>query len=181
MDQEQPKSPQPLLPDEPETTAEESPPVDSPVRQDEASPSSQTPEIQLPRIAPQRPSGCSQWGNAGCLIGLGLLIIALAAGYFTLDTGFFLLVKRAQQQIWDNLPRDLDQQQRTRTLNNLNRLSEKLKEADDPNYLIGEFLGKAATALEDQKLTHDEVETLNLYLESVTGAGAGNQVGPEQP
>jgi hypothetical protein len=115
------------------------------------------------------------------VIGLGLVIIALLAGYFTLDTGFFLLVKRAQQQIWDSLPRDLDQQQRTRTLNNLNRLSSQIKEADDPNYLIGEFLGKAAAALEDKTLTHEEVEALNLYFESMIEPAPESQDGPEQP
>jgi hypothetical protein len=181
MDHEQPKTSQPLPPDAIETAAREPQAPESPAQQPEADRSPQPPEIRLPKIAPQRPSGCSQWGNAGCLIGLGLLIIALVAGFFTLDTGFFLLIKRAQQQIWDNLPRDLDQQQRTRTLSNLNRLSEKLKEADDPNYLIGEFLGKAAAALEDQTLTHDEVEAINLYLESVVGSDSGSRAGPEQP
>jgi hypothetical protein len=137
----------------------------------------QQPEIKLPPMTPAKSTpGCSsRWVTIGCLAVLGLMVVALVAGVISFDVGFLALVKRAQQQIWGNLPADLDQQQRARTLNNLKAIGYKLKDEED-SYLIGEFLGRAGTALEDRTLTAEEVEELNLYMESViTGAAPPEQ------
>jgi hypothetical protein len=133
----------------------------------------QQPEIKLPPMTPAKATpGCSsRWLTIGCLAVLALMVVALIAGVFSFDTGFLVLVKRAQQQIWSNLPANLDQEQRTRTLDNLKRIGQKLKDEED-SYLIGEFLGQAGTALEDRSLTIEEVEQLNLYMESVINGPA---------
>ena len=113
-------------------------------------------------------SGC---GNRiplyGCIIGAGLLIAALIAGSSMMRRTVWLNMDRGRRAVVQALPADLPSAERARTTRNLEHFHAVLEASKDPYPVMGEFMRRVRAAFVDQRLTTEEVEELNLYLERV--------------
>jgi hypothetical protein len=113
-------------------------------------------------------SGC---GNRiplyGCIIGAGLLIVALIAGTSMMRRTVWLNMDRGRRAVVQALPADLPPAERARTTRNLERFHAVLEASKDPYPVMGEFMKRVRAAFVDQRLTAEEIEELNLYLEQV--------------
>ena len=113
-------------------------------------------------------SGC---GNRiplyGCIIGAGLLIAALMAGTSMMRKTVWLNMDRGRRAVVQALPADLPPAERARTAHNLERFHAVLEASKDPYPVMGEFMKRVRAAFVDQRLTAEEIEELNLYLEQV--------------
>ena len=113
-------------------------------------------------------SGC---GNRiplyGSIIGAGLLIAALIAGSSMMRRTVWLNMDRGRRAVVQALPADLPSAERARTTRNLEHFHAVLEASKDPYPVMGEFMGRVRAAFVDQRLTTEEVEELNLYLEQV--------------
>ena len=113
-------------------------------------------------------SGC---GNRiplyGCIIGAGLLIAALMAGTSMMRKTVWLNMDRGRRAVVQALPADLPPAERARTTRNLEHFRAVLEASKDPFPVMGEFMKRVRAASVDQRLTAEEIEELNLYLEQV--------------
>jgi hypothetical protein len=139
------------------------PPNDSPKQ-----PPSQTPPVTFP-LEPSRqpPSGRpKRWAVIGCGAGLVAVVFFLIASISMVKRGMYNLVDRGCDRIERRLPLELRPQQRARIKRNLERLKFELERAEDPDPLVGSFLGQVARALEDDHLSVREVRELSDFLET---------------
>ena len=79
--------------------------------------------------------------------------------WVTLDQG--------RQAVVQSLPFDLPPAERRRIIKNLDRFRALLEASDDPYPIMGEFMTRVRAVLEDGRLTVDEVNGLNVYIERV--------------
>jgi len=113
-------------------------------------------------------SGC---GNRiplyGCIIGAGLLIAALMAGTSMMRKTVWLNMDRGRRAVVQALPADLPPAERARTTRNLDRFRAVLEASKDPYPVMGEFMKRVRDTFTDRRLTAEDIEELNLYLEQV--------------
>jgi hypothetical protein len=113
-------------------------------------------------------SGC---GNRiplyGCIIGAGLLIVALIAGTSMMRRTVWLNMDRGRRAVVQALPADLPPAERARTTRNLEHFHAVLEASKDPYPVMGEFMRRVRTILADGRLTAEEVGGLNVYLERI--------------
>jgi hypothetical protein len=107
-----------------------------------------------------------KWTTIGCGIGLVLLIAALFAGSSLLRKTVWAGFVGTGNRLIANLPGDLPPGERMRLTRNLDRFTTQVKQQDDPYEAMGEFQKLARKAMEDRLITHEEVEEINVFLES---------------
>jgi hypothetical protein len=113
-------------------------------------------------------TGCSNRLKLyGCLLGMVLLIAALLVGTSMMRRMVWINMGVGQQTIVRFLPRDLPAAERQRTIQNLDRFRAVLEASDDPYDEMGEFMNRVRKIANDRRLTAEEVEELNTYLERV--------------
>jgi len=111
--------------------------------------------------------GCGRAPAYGCVIGIVLLIAALFGGVSLLRKSVWMSMERGRQQVVQGLPFQLAPGERLRTTRNLERFRTVLETSADPYPLIGEFGKRVRAAFEDGRLTVEEIEELNLFIEKV--------------
>jgi hypothetical protein len=72
---------------------------------------------------------------------------------------------RAQQRLVEGLPSEVGAGERMRTERNLQRFRARLEIIEDPFPLMGDFMGRATTALADDSVSAEELSELNRFLE----------------
>jgi len=107
-----------------------------------------------------------KWATIGCGLGLVVLIASLFAGSSMLRKTVWAGFAGTGQRLVSNLPGDLPPGERMRLTRNLERFTAQVKAQDDPYESMGGFQRLARAAMEDQRVTHEEVEEINIYLES---------------
>jgi len=113
-------------------------------------------------------SGCgSRLPLYGCIVGVALLIAALMAGTSMMRRTVWLNMDRGRRAVVQALPADLPPAERVRTTRNLEHFRAVLEASKDPFPVMGEFMERVHAAFVDQRLTAEEIEELNLYLEEV--------------
>ena len=132
--------------------------------------------VELPAEFIESPSGRAvkwdsggrpgKWTTIGCGLGLLVLIAALFAGSSLLKKTVWAGFSGTGNRLVSNLPADLPPGERMRLTRNLDRFTAQVKQQDDPYEAMGEFQRLARTAMEDQRITQDEVEELNEFLEA---------------
>ena len=111
--------------------------------------------------------GCGRLPAYGCVIGIALLIVALFVGVSLLRKSVWMTMERGRQQVVQGLPFGLQPDERLRTTRNLERFRTVLETSTDPYPLMGEFVKRVRGAFEDGRLTVEEIEELNLFIEEV--------------
>ena len=111
-------------------------------------------------------SGPGRWATIGCGLGIVVLIAALFTGSTLMRKTVWAGFAGASQRVVANLPGDLPPGERMRLTRNLEAFSAYLKRHDEPFPVMGEFQALVREVLEDRLITDDEVEELNLFLES---------------
>jgi hypothetical protein len=125
------------------------------------------PEFTAPRASSwDRDARPGKWTTIGCGIGIVLLIAALFAGSSLLRKTVWAGLAGTSQRIVTNLPGDLPPGERMRLTRNLDRFAAALEQQDEPYEAIGQFQKLARKVMEDRVISHDEVEELNVFLES---------------
>jgi hypothetical protein len=129
-------------------------------------------EVALEGLAsgkePWKGSGCSNRLKLyGCLIAMVLLIGILLVGSSMMRRMVWINMGLGQQAVVKFMPRDLPAAERQRTIQNLDRFRAVLEALDDPYDEMGEFMNIVRPMVEDRRLTAEEVEELNTYLERV--------------
>jgi hypothetical protein len=128
-------------------------------------------------VAPRRDrvpgANLGRWATFGCVAVLLVLVVLLMVGVNLTRRTAWISFARAQQRVLEELPRDLPSGERLRTERNLQRLRARSEASADPLPVIGGFLGKVTEALEDDRLTADEVAGLNRFVEEILDAGGG--------
>ena len=110
--------------------------------------------------------GPGRWATIGCGLGIVVLIAALFAGSSLMRKTVWAGFAGAQQRVVGNLPANLSPGERMRLKDNLGRFTIQLKKHHEPFPLMGEFQDLVRTVFEDRQITREEVEELNLFLES---------------
>jgi hypothetical protein len=149
------------------------PPAAQPVKKPAVEPAALPP---LP-VRPQRDrvpgANLVRWASFGCVALLLVLVVLLMFGAHLTRRTAWMSFARAQQRVLEVLPRDLPSGERLRTERNLQRLRARAETAADPIPLIGGFLGQVSAALDDDRLSADEVAELNRFVEEILDAGGG--------
>jgi hypothetical protein len=114
-----------------------------------------------------------RWASFGCVALLLVLVVLLMVGVNLTKRTVWMSYARAQQRVLEVLPRDLPSGERLRTERNLQRLRARAETAADPIPLIGGFLGQVSAALDDDRLSAEEVGELNRFVEEILDAGGG--------
>jgi hypothetical protein len=115
-------------------------------------------------------TGCSsRLPVYGCIIGVLVMVAMLMAGTSMTRKTVWVNLEKGMRAVMRSLPPDLPSEQRVRTTQNLDRFRAVLAATKDPYPVMGEFMKRARASLADQRLTADEVEELNLFLEKVIG------------
>jgi hypothetical protein len=127
---------------------------------------------QADKAAWKSGSGPGRWATIGCGLGIVVLIAALFAGSSLMRKTVWAGFAGSGQRVMANLSGDLPPGERMRLKNNLARFTDYLKKHDDPFPVMGEFQRLAREALEDSQVTRDEVEELNILLESEVPGGS---------
>lgn len=112
-----------------------------------------------------------RWATIGCVIGIVLLIAALFAGSSLLRKTVWAGFAGSGQRLVAHLPGDLPPGQRMRLTRNLERFNALVKQQEDPYEAMGGFQKLVRAAFEDQQVSRDEVEQINLFLEQQLAAG----------
>jgi len=116
--------------------------------------------------------GPGRWATIGCGLGIVVLIAALFAGSTLMRKTVWAGFAGAHQRVVGNLPADLSPGERMRLKDNLGEFTGYLKRHNEPFPLMGEYQALVRKVLEDRLITRDEVEELNLFLESKLNGGA---------
>ena len=111
-------------------------------------------------------AGCGRWATYGCLGGVVLLAGFLFTSFFTIKKGLVWTAVRGCRQVERKLPADMEPVERARVMNNFDRVVAELRRTDDPNPVLGRYLGLVAGVLEDDVVTLDEVEEINAFIET---------------
>jgi hypothetical protein len=153
--------------------SERVPPDDQPATQPAVDPAALPPLPARPR--PERASGANlgRWASFGCVALMLVLVVLLMVGVNLTRRTVWMSFARAQQRVLEVLPRELPSGERLRTERNLQRLRARAETVADPMPLIGSFLSQVSAALEDDRLTADEVAELNRFVEEILNAGGG--------
>jgi len=127
--------------------------------------------IELPPMRPikgtsSRVGGCGRWAAYGCLGGIVVLALFLFVSFFTIKRGLLWTAVRGCQQVERNLPDDMTPMERARLMNNFDRLLAELRRMEDPNPILGRFLGMVARVLEDDAVSFEEAEEINAFVEA---------------
>jgi len=117
-------------------------------------------------------SGPGRWATIGCGLGIVVLIAALFAGSTLMRKTVWAGFAGAHQRVVGNLPANLSPGERMRLKDNLGQFTVYLKKHNEPFPLMGEYQALVRKMLEDRLITRDEVEELNLFLESKLTEGA---------
>jgi len=127
------------------------------------------------RPLPDRVPGANlgRWASFGCVAVLLVLVVLLMFGVNLTRRTVWMSFARAQQRVVERLPRDLPSGERLRTERNLQRLRARSEATADPLPLLGSFLGRVSAALEDDRLTVDEVAELNRFVEETLDGNGG--------
>ncbi len=140
----------------------------------------QVPPVPLQPGPPAGGSACARWLTVGCGTLVVVLILVMVGTFFFLRRGASWVVERARQRIEERLPTDLTAAEREHVLKDLERFFQRLGDAPNQDQLMGEFLARAGDALEDGRLTREEVVQLDSYLRhpDAGAAGATSTPGP---
>ena len=149
------------------------PPAEQPAKKPAVDPSLLPPLPVAPRRDRVPGASLGRWATFGCVAVLLVLVVLLMVGVNLTRRTAWMSFARAQQRVLEELPRDLPSGERLRTERNLQRLRARSEASADPLPVIGRFLGKSAEALDDDRLTVDEVAELNRFFEEVLDAGEG--------
>ena len=127
------------------------------------------------RPRPERVPGANlvRWASFGCVAVLLVLVVLLMVGVNLTKRTMWMGFARAQQRVVEQLPRDLPSGERLRTERNLQRLRARAEASADPLPLIGSFLGRVSAALDDDRLTAEEIAELNRFVEEALDGGGG--------
>jgi hypothetical protein len=106
----------------------------------------------------------------GCLVALGILLAVATVGVTVLDRGVRWTVSRAVENVQAALPEELDEDRRDSLTEALERFEARIDTADEPNALIGRFLGLVSKMLDDRRLAESEVAMLEDFLDRVEAA-----------
>jgi hypothetical protein len=118
--------------------------------------------------------GPGRWTTIGCGLGIAVLIAALFAGSSLMRRTVWAGFAGTTQRLVRNLPGDLPPGDRMKLTRNLDAFAAQLKELDDPYPLMGQFRNLARRVLEDRRITREEAEELNLFLdEQLAGSKLG--------
>ncbi|MFV2074251.1 MAG: hypothetical protein ACC742_16620, partial [Thermoanaerobaculales bacterium] len=109
--------------------------------------------------------GCGRLPLVGCAVGIVLLIVALVIGVSLVRRSVWMTAERARRQVVQGLPFKLPPGERLRMTRNLDRFRTILETSPDPYPMMGEFVSRVRAAFEDGRLTTEEIEELNLFLE----------------
>ena len=148
-------------------------PADQPANKSAVDPTALPPLPLRPR--PDRVPGANlgRWASFGCVAVLLVLVVLLMFGVNLTRRTVWMSFTRAQQRVVERLPPDLPSGERLRTERNLQRLRARSEATADPMPLIGSFLGQASGALEDDRLTVEEVAELNRFVEQTLDGSGG--------
>ena len=149
------------------------PPVKQPAKKPAVDPSLLPPLPVTPRRDRVPGADLGRWATFGCVAVLLVLVVLLMFGVNLTRRTAWMSFARAQQRVLEELPRDLPSGERLRTERNLQRLRARSEASADPLPMIGGFLGQVSAALEDGRLTADEVAELNRFVEEILDAGGG--------
>ena len=149
------------------------PPAEQPARKPAVDPRLLPPLPVTPRRDRVPGANLGRWASFGCVAVLLVLVVLLMVGVNMTKRTMWMSFARAQQRVLEELPRDLPSGERLRTERNLQRLRARSEASADPMPLIGGFLGQASGALEDDRLTVEEVAELNRFVEEILDADGG--------
>jgi len=126
-----------------------------------------------PRSQRMPGTNIGRWATFGCVALMLILVVLLVIGVNLTKRTVWMAYARAQQRVVEALPRELPAGERMRTERNLQRFRARLDMTAEPMPLMGQFLAEVTTALEDDELSTEEVDGLNLFMENVLdGTGA---------
>ena len=110
--------------------------------------------------------GPGRWATIGCGLGIVVLIAALFAGSTLMRKTVWAGLAGSNQRVVGNLPPDLSPGERMRLKDNIGKFTVYLKKHSEPFPLMGEYQALVRRVLDDRQISKDEVEELNLFLES---------------
>ncbi len=138
-----------------------------------------------PRVRPARSTtrrwsgggGLSRFATIGCALGLLAMGALLAVGLSLTKRTAWTAMDRYQRHLMAEVERRNQPGERLRTGRNLERFRVQLQLARDPYPVMGEFFAQVRAVLDDGVLTAEEVDRINLFLESgLPAAGDGGRV-----
>ena len=113
-------------------------------------------------------SGCGgRIAAYGCAVGVLVLIGILMAGASMLRKGVWTTMEKGRRAVVRSLPLDMPEAERREVALNLDRFRRVLEELDDPYPVMGQFMKRVRVGLADGRLTREEAEEINLFLEQV--------------
>jgi hypothetical protein len=113
-----------------------------------------------------RVSGCGRWATWGCFGGIVILAFFLFSSFFTIKKGMLWTAVRGCQQVERNLPPGMEPLERARVMRNFDNLLAELRRMQEPNPVLGRFLGLVARVLEDDEVSRAEVDEINAFIET---------------
>jgi hypothetical protein len=129
-----------------------------------------SPELLLPKRSRgttwQSGGKPGRWATIGCGLGIVILLATLFAGSNLLKKTVWSGYAGARNRIVNNLPGNLPPGERMRLTRNLDRFTTQLEVQKDPYPIMGEFQKLAREVFEDRVISREEVEQLNVFLES---------------
>ena len=129
---------------------------------------SQLPSLPThPRSQRMPGTNIGRWATFGCVALMLILVVLLVIGVNLTKRTVWMAYARAQQRVIEALPRDLPSGEQMRTDRNLQRFRARLDMTAEPMPLMGQFLAQVTTALEDDELSTEEIEGLNVFMEEV--------------
>ena len=118
-----------------------------------------------PRAQGMPGTNIGRWATFGCIAVMLVLVVLLVIGVNLTKRTVWMAYARAQQRIVENLPKELPPGERLRIERNLQQFRARLNMTAEPMPLIGQFLGEVTAAFEDDRLTMEEVEGFNRFIE----------------
>ncbi len=109
--------------------------------------------------------GCGRWATVGCLALVVVLTAVLLGSFLFLDRGVRWVTVRARQKLERNLPSGVDGAARRAFEEDMDRFFARIGE--DPaeaNRLSGEFIQRVGAALEDGRVTLEEMGSIQAFL-----------------
>jgi hypothetical protein len=98
---------------------------------------------------------------AVCVLGL------LVAGVSMMRQGVWVNLDQGRRVVYQNLPFEMSPDEKRQVGKNLDLFRAVLEASDDPYPIMGEFMKMVRASFKDARLTVDEVEEINSFLERV--------------
>ena len=120
--------------------------------------------VELPGDLRDR-RGRRRWASLGCMVLVVVLTAVLLASFLFLDRGVRWVTLRARQRLEASLPAEAGEPARRAFGEDLDRFFARLEE--DPaeaNRLSGAFLERVGAALEDGRVTVEEMGFIQAFL-----------------